>query len=496
MILASAQFVTKWSVDGGTGTDNIKFYVTVPTATTINFTYTKEDNNIPIIIPILVTAVDNNNPQLITIPVAKSLNPTTVEISIPGINCFRFISSTTIATTLPTDDANTTPLKLLDVLRWGGTSIKWSNLAYSFFNTQNMTKITATDLPDLSLITGYATISFGRMFAKSNVVTVNRINEWDVSTVQNFSYMFNYASKFNDDINNWQIITDSNVNMAWMFMHANAFNKPIFNWNLSRVNNLAQMFNYAYSFNQKIPSTLKIPNNSAQFLSSATSFNQNFDNLAGVNPQYFNNFLPSNAISTYNFSKILLRIKGDYIAGTSVYGDFYSMNYFDSTNDLHNQVPFNPNKLGTTNNLYNKYSKYPESAILITDKTFSVAETNIGVKKEDNLGFEWLTEEELTGTSLMLPIAEYHPSTLKMGDNNNVIIFDNSFLTPSTPTSLSYYSSTIANTASYNVGTKSTIYKKDTTIPQDVSNNGTIVYDFTDHHLYVSKDGIWHRADN
>ena len=54
------------------------------------------------------------------------------------------------------------------------------------------------------------------------------ITDWDVSKVEDMSYMFCGAKNFNQPLNNWDV---SNVtNMYHMFYGAENFNQPLDNW--------------------------------------------------------------------------------------------------------------------------------------------------------------------------------------------------------------------------------------------------------------------------
>ena len=73
------------------------------------------------------------------------------------------------------------------------------------------------------------------------------ISQWDVSKVENMSYMFN-RSKFNRDISKWNVsnVTDMRDMFVW-----SKFNGDISNWNVSKVKYMNSMF-YGSDFNGNI----------------------------------------------------------------------------------------------------------------------------------------------------------------------------------------------------------------------------------------------------
>ena len=76
------------------------------------------------------------------------------------------------------------------------------------------------------------------------------ITDWDVSKVEDMSYMFCGAKNFNQPLNNWDV---SNVtNMYHMFYGAENFNQPLDNWDVSNVYNMDCMFAGAKNFNQPL----------------------------------------------------------------------------------------------------------------------------------------------------------------------------------------------------------------------------------------------------
>jgi surface protein len=88
------------------------------------------------------------------------------------------------------------------------------------------------------------------------------IGVWDVSKIQDFSFLFSAidfgnsdrfnpdAATFNEDISSWTM--SSATSMIGMFGGATSFNQPIGNWTVSSVTRMDIMFASATSFNQPI----------------------------------------------------------------------------------------------------------------------------------------------------------------------------------------------------------------------------------------------------
>lgn len=123
--------------------------------------------------------------------------------------------------------------KIQEITQWG--TIQWSSMEGAFNGCLNL-NVTATDAPDLSNVTNTS-----RMFANCTSLLGNAVfNTWDMSTIQNVSYMFSAARNFNTDLNNWNV---ANVtNMAGLFNSANAFNGNISTWDTGEVINMLSMF--------------------------------------------------------------------------------------------------------------------------------------------------------------------------------------------------------------------------------------------------------------
>ena len=136
---------------------------------------------------------------------------------------------------------------LIDVPQWG--SIVWSNMSAMFYgcNNSNFTTITATDTPDLNNVTSFLSAFRITTYLQS----INNINNWDVSNVQNMGYMFN-SSAFNSDITSWDV--SSATSFSNTFNNATSFNQNLSSWDVSSATNMSGMFRSATSFNQNLSS--------------------------------------------------------------------------------------------------------------------------------------------------------------------------------------------------------------------------------------------------
>jgi surface protein len=125
------------------------------------------------------------------------------------------------------------------VSQWGNIGL--TSLANAFNKAINLVSLPTyipSSVTDMSYMFYYAT-SFNQP-----------LNTWNTSSVTNMSGMFCIATSFNQPLNTWN--TSSVTNMAGMFCNATSFNQPLNTWNTSSVTNMISMFSYASSFNQDI----------------------------------------------------------------------------------------------------------------------------------------------------------------------------------------------------------------------------------------------------
>ena len=162
------------------------------------------------------------------------------------------------------------------------------NLSYMFYCAEKFNQ-------DISSWDTSNVINMSFMFCES--IAFNQdIGSWDTSKVKNFEKMFYKSSVFNNDgvSLNWNKGFGENCDMTGMFGHAKAFNQDLSVWNTSNVTDMSLMFYYATVFNQDISNwdTSNVINMSRMFQSTG-SFNQNIgswdtSNVINMNSMFSN----------------------------------------------------------------------------------------------------------------------------------------------------------------------------------------------------------------
>jgi surface protein len=185
--------------------------------------------------------------------------------------------------------------QIVGINQWG--TLKWASMEGAFFRCANLGDEggAATDIPDLSgvesLVAMFAYASkFNQDISDWNTSAIKNMNGifccasdfnqsiggWDTSSVTDMGYMFYMASKFNQDIGDWN--TSAVISMANMFGSAKKFNQNIGSWNTSNVQEMQNMFYKAVDFNQNISSwdTSSVTNMEKMFR-MAVGFDQNIN---------------------------------------------------------------------------------------------------------------------------------------------------------------------------------------------------------------------------
>jgi surface protein len=160
--------------------------------------------------------------------------------------------------------------RIIDVSQWG--IAEWNEIRQAFNKCINM-NVTATDIPDLSMVR-----DMSWMFSDcKSLIGTPSINSWNTEKITNMSSMFYNAEAFNQNIGNWN--TENVTDMGNMFAGAKIFNQNISNWNTEKVTDMNSMFYNAEAFNQDIGSwnTEKVTNMNSMFY-NAKAFNQHIGN--------------------------------------------------------------------------------------------------------------------------------------------------------------------------------------------------------------------------
>jgi surface protein len=147
-------------------------------------------------------------------------------------------------------------LKLIDIKSWG--TIFWTSMENAFFGCNNLTTLTATDAPNLTNTTSFASMfnscrnllkveanfwdvsnidSMVSMFRDCSVLNYLGVDNWDTSKVTNFQEMFNRAYSINPEIENWN--TSSLAIASSMFKQNSTINRSFANWDITKVTSFA-----------------------------------------------------------------------------------------------------------------------------------------------------------------------------------------------------------------------------------------------------------------
>ncbi|GAX13794.1 hypothetical protein FisN_30Lh088 [Fistulifera solaris] len=99
------------------------------------------------------------------------------------------------------------------------------------------------------------------------------LSNWDVSSVTNFTSMFEGASRFNADLSSWTVSNATTTTK--MFSQASSFSSDLSTWSVASVTDMSGMFSWASSFNADLSDwdVSRVQSMEQMFL-SASAFNQ------------------------------------------------------------------------------------------------------------------------------------------------------------------------------------------------------------------------------
>ncbi len=127
----------------------------------------------------------------------------------------------------------------------------------------------------------------------------------DLSRVTNMARMFQDARAFNGDLSNWDV---SNVrDMNRIFLRATSFNSDLSNWDVSNVTNMQDMFQGASSFNGDLSAwnVNKVTNMQALF-KEASAFNADISSWNVGKVTNMSEMLDNSGLSPENYDALLI----------------------------------------------------------------------------------------------------------------------------------------------------------------------------------------------
>ena len=117
--------------------------------------------------------------------------------------------------------------KLIDIRNWG--NIGWTSMAFSFAGCNQLTSVSASDIPNLSAVT-----DGGYMFYNCNQMTSLNVSNWDLSSFTSLLRAFAYCRNLSNlDVTGWNI---SNViSILSTFEDCDQFDYSLANWNINNI---------------------------------------------------------------------------------------------------------------------------------------------------------------------------------------------------------------------------------------------------------------------
>jgi surface protein len=76
------------------------------------------------------------------------------------------------------------------------------------------------------------------------------LSNWDMSQATNLSYMFHRCRRFNSDVSRWNILNATSF--SHMFAGCEVFNSDVSRWNTARAVDMSFMFNDCRAFNSDV----------------------------------------------------------------------------------------------------------------------------------------------------------------------------------------------------------------------------------------------------
>ena len=117
--------------------------------------------------------------------------------------------------------------KLIDIKNWG--DIAWTSMQNSFAGCNQLTDVSAEDVPNLS-----STITLYGIFSNCTLITSVNLTNWDVSNIQDFRYALDSCPNLSvANITSWSLT--SAIDVRFMFYNADSFDYSFANWDITSI---------------------------------------------------------------------------------------------------------------------------------------------------------------------------------------------------------------------------------------------------------------------
>jgi len=185
----------------------------------------------------------------------------------------------------------------LDVLQHSGTI-----MSQFFYDAETMVSVQFMENWDVSHVT-----TLDNIFYDNNLFNQN-INTWDTSSATTMSNMFNGAAIFNQPLSNFD--TSSVISLNGMFAFASQFNQDLSSWDTSSVTILQAIFYNASSFNDPSVNSWDVSNVTTFFITfSGSGYNQPLNNwntssAVTMRRMFYNNSVFNQDISNFDTSGV------------------------------------------------------------------------------------------------------------------------------------------------------------------------------------------------
>ncbi len=192
--------------------------------------------------------------------------------------------------------------KIIDIKNWGDwEALQWARARGSFRECDSLTTFSASDAPYLG---GLDSQGLAEMFWGCDNLNAD-FSKWDVGSIQNFGSTFARCTVFNNpSLNNWDM--SSATQISYMFQEADAFNQDLSAWDVSNVTSMIGVFDGANAFNGDVSTWNTSSLTGSLFrIFNRTSFNGDLSNWDVSGVTSFSNafaFSPFNSASISNWN--------------------------------------------------------------------------------------------------------------------------------------------------------------------------------------------------